>query len=186
MALNTLIVGVITCVLIGSAIAFAELHAWRGLRCYALYAGAGLIASELVAAPAMWELFALPAGWLESVAMNGRTALSRAQQSDTAITHAQAFLIASAPILGALGAITTGFVLLGWLVAGGPALVWIGVELLLFGVASFVTLGRHRRTGLEHTSAGVERHEIDARARIAMHIVDRHCEMVERLKGVRQ
>ena len=69
MALNTLIVGVITCVLIGSAIAFAELHAWRGLRCYALYAGAGLIASELVAAPAMWELFALPAGWLESVAM---------------------------------------------------------------------------------------------------------------------
>ena len=123
---------------------------------------------------------------LAGVAMNGRSALSRAQQSDTAITHAQAFLIASAPVLGALGAVTSGFVLLGWLVAGGPAIVWIGVELLLFGVAAFVTLGRHRRAGLEHTPAGVERHEIDARARIAMHIVDRHCEMVERLKGVRQ
>ena len=86
MALNTLIVGVITCVLIGSAIAFAELHAWRGLRCYAFYAGAGLMVSELVAAPALWDLFALPASWIESVAMTIALAVALYQIGKLAAT----------------------------------------------------------------------------------------------------
>lgn len=123
---------------------------------------------------------------LAQLAMSGRTAHSRAAQTDTAITHSQAFLIASAPVVGALFLLTTGFCLLGWLVAGGPGVVWVGLELLILGGAAFVALGRQRRAGLDHTPAGVERHEISERARVAMHAIDRHAEMLERVKGVRK
>lgn len=67
-ALNIL-VGLVACGLVASAIAYGELHAWRGLAAVGLYVGAGLMASELVAAPLMWDLFALHVGWLESLAM---------------------------------------------------------------------------------------------------------------------
>lgn len=123
---------------------------------------------------------------LANLAMTGRTAHSRADQSDTAITHSTAFLIASAPVVGALFMLTTGICLLGWLVAGGPGVVWIGVELLLLGGAAFVALNRQRRAGLDHTPAGVERHEISERAKVAMFAIDRHAEMLERVKGVRK
>lgn len=69
MALNTLIVGLLACGLVATAIAYGELHAWRGLAAVGLYVGAGLMASELVAAPVMWELFGLRSGWLESLSM---------------------------------------------------------------------------------------------------------------------
>ena len=52
------------------------------------------------------------------LAMAGRSGLSRAQQTDTAITHAQAHLLAAAPTVAALAMVTSGLVLLGFLVAG--------------------------------------------------------------------
>jgi len=122
---------------------------------------------------------------LAGVALSGRSAHSRAQQTDTAITHANAHLIASAPVVTALTITSSGLVLLMWLIAGGPAAIWIGVELLIVGIGSVIALTRSRRISLEHSPAGVERHEIDARSQIAMYAIDRHCEMVERLKGVR-
>jgi hypothetical protein len=122
---------------------------------------------------------------LAGIALNGHTTQSRAAQSDTAITHAQAHLIATLPAVGAVVAITTGLVLIAGLALGGPVIVWIGLELAIFGVGALVVLTRGRRQGLEHTPAGVERHEIDARARIAMHAIDRHCEALERVRGVR-
>ena len=123
---------------------------------------------------------------MANLAMSGRGVNSRALQNDSAITHSTAFLIASAPVVGSLGLVTSGFVLLGWLVAGGPAVLWVGLDLLILGASAFVALGKQRRAGLDHTPAGVERHDISERARVAMHVVDRHCEMVERLKGVRK
>ncbi|MEZ4684157.1 MAG: hypothetical protein R2932_59100 [Caldilineaceae bacterium] len=123
---------------------------------------------------------------LANLALAGRTAHSRAQQSDTAITHAQAHLIASAPVVAGLAVTSSGLVLLGWLAVGGPALAWIGLELLIVGAGAVVALTRSRRAGLEHTPAGVERHEIDARVKVAIHAIDRHCEMVERLRGGRE
>lgn len=123
---------------------------------------------------------------LAGVALAGRSGHSRAQQSDTAITHAHAHLLASAPVVGSLLVTSTGLVLLGWLLAGGSLLIWISIELVLVGAGAVVALNRSRRAGLEHTPAGVERHEIDARAKVAMYAVDRHCEMIERLKGVRE
>ena len=86
MALNTLFVGMLTCGLVATAIAYAELHAWRGLTAVALYAGAGLITSELVAAPALWDLFALPASWIESVAMTIALAVALYQIGKLAAT----------------------------------------------------------------------------------------------------
>lgn len=122
---------------------------------------------------------------LAGVALAGRTAHSRSQQSDTAVSHARAHLIASAPVVGALTVTSSGLVLLGWLLAGGPMLVWLGVDLLIVGIGSVIALTRSRRLSLEHSPAGVERRDIDARAQIAMYAIDRHCEMVERLKGGR-
>lgn len=123
---------------------------------------------------------------LANVALSGRTAHSRAEQSDTAITHAQAHLVASAPVIASLLATSTGLVLLAWLMAGGPFVVWVGVELVIVGAGSVFALNRSRRDGLNHTPAAVEKHEIDQRAEIARFAIDRHCEMVERLKGVRK
>jgi hypothetical protein len=123
---------------------------------------------------------------LANVALSGRSAQSRAEQSDTALTHAKAHLVASAPLIASLVATTTGLVLLGWLIAGGSAAIWISVELLIAGAGSVVALARSRRAGLDHTPAGVERHEIDARAKVAMYAIDRHLESMERLKGVRR
>lgn len=122
---------------------------------------------------------------LANIALSGRTAHSRAQQEDTAITHAQAHLIAAAPVIGGLALTSSGLLLLGWLLAGGPVVVWIALELAILGGGAIVALTRSRRAGLEHTPAGVERHDIDARMAVAMHAIDRHCEMVERIKGVR-
>ncbi len=123
---------------------------------------------------------------LAHLAIDGRSGLSRAQQTDTALTHAQAHLVASAPVIGALLATTTGLVLLGWLLAGGSLGIWISIELVIVGAGSVVALQRSRRAGLEHTPAGVERHEIDARAQVAMYAINRHCEMVEKRWGVRE
>lgn len=123
---------------------------------------------------------------LASTALAGRQPHSHAEQHDSAVSHAQAHLMVSAPIIGGLVITSTGLVLLGWLIAGGPILIWIGVELLIAGAGAVVALSRSRRAGLEHTPAGVERHEIDARRQVAMYAINRHCEMVERIKGVRE
>lgn len=123
---------------------------------------------------------------LANLALAGRTARSAATQNDNAVSHAKAHLIASAPVVAGLAVTSTGLVLIGWLIAGGPALAWISVELLIVGAGAVVVLNRSRRAGLEHTPAGVERHEIDARVQVAIHAIDRHCEMVERLRGVRE
>ena len=123
---------------------------------------------------------------LANVALSGRSGHSGAQQQDTAITHSVGHLIAAAPVVASVLVTSTGLVLLGWLALSGPILAWIGVELAIVGTGSAVALIRSRRAGLEHTPAGVERHEIDARAEVAKYAVSRHCEMVERLKGVRE
>ena len=123
---------------------------------------------------------------LANSALSGRSGLSRAQQQDTAITHSVGHLIASVPVILALLAITTGLVLIGRLLLGGSWVIWIGAELLLAGAGSVLALNRSRRASLEHTPAGVERHEIDARVEVAKYAIDRHCAMVERLKGVRE
>ena len=70
MEINTLFVGLLACGLVASALAYGELQAWQGLRAVGLYAVAGLIASELIAAPMMWDLFGLRSGWVESAAMS--------------------------------------------------------------------------------------------------------------------
>ncbi|MCB1452106.1 MAG: hypothetical protein KDJ43_00545 [Rhizobiaceae bacterium] len=122
---------------------------------------------------------------LANLALSGRAG-SRAQQSDTAVSHAHAHLIASAPVVGGLVVTSSGLVLLGWLIAGGPLVLWIALQLAVVGAGAVVALTRSRRAGLEHTPAGVERHEIDARVKVAMYAIDRSCEMVERIRGVRE
>ena len=69
MALTNLLVAAVTCGLVGGALAWAELHAWPGLALVGLYIGAGLVASELAAAPVMWTWLGLRSGWVESLAM---------------------------------------------------------------------------------------------------------------------
>ena len=122
---------------------------------------------------------------LAETAMSGHIAQSRAGQTDTAVSHAQGHLIAAIPQVLAIGATVTGLVLIAGLLAGGPVVLWIGIEIGIFGIGALVVLLRGRREGLQHTPAGVERHEIDARTQIAMHAIDRHCEALERIKGVR-
>lgn len=69
MAITTIIVALLACGLIGGGVAYGELHTWDGARLAALYATAGLMASELVAAPLIFDLFGLRSGWVESVSM---------------------------------------------------------------------------------------------------------------------
>ena len=75
MEITNILVGLLACGLVASALAYGELHAWRGLAAVGLYVGAGLMASELVAAPLMWDLFALRSGLTESLAMTAALAV---------------------------------------------------------------------------------------------------------------
>ena len=69
MALTNLLVAGLACGLVAGALAYAELHAWPGPLLVGLYAAAGLVASELAAAPVMWTWLGLRSGWFESLAM---------------------------------------------------------------------------------------------------------------------
>ena len=114
--------------------------------------------------------------------------ISRRQMShivrsdDTAVTQAYASLIYSAAYGFAAALITGGMVLILWIkygVAGEGsdyALLW----LLLWGISILVALIINRLQGLKYSSAGIARHEIDSRERIAMYVVDKHVELIEK------
>ncbi len=67
--MNDILVGLLTCGLVASALAYGELQWWRGLKRLALYAVAGLMVAELGAGPLMWALLGLRSGLPETLAM---------------------------------------------------------------------------------------------------------------------
>lgn len=69
MALNDLLVCLLACVLVASAIAYGELQRWSAWAMVWVYALTGLMASELAAAPMMWVLLGRRVSVAESLAM---------------------------------------------------------------------------------------------------------------------
>lgn len=69
MAITEIVVALLACGLVASALAYGELCGWHGVTAVALYGVAGLLASELAAAPAMWGLLGLRSGLIESLSM---------------------------------------------------------------------------------------------------------------------
>jgi hypothetical protein len=104
------------------------------------------------------------------------------RSDDTAVTQAYASLIYSAAYGFAAALITAGMVLILWIKygvageGGDYALLW----LLLWGISILVALIINRLQGLKYSSSGIARHEIDSRERIAMYIVDKHIELIEK------
>ena len=68
-ALNDLLVCLLACCLVASAIACGELQRWPTWAMVWVYALAGLMASELAAAPMMWTLLGRRCNVVESLAM---------------------------------------------------------------------------------------------------------------------
>lgn len=69
MAVNDLLVCLLACCLVATAIAYGELQRWPTWAMVWVYALTGLMASELAAAPAMWALLGRRCSVMESLAM---------------------------------------------------------------------------------------------------------------------
>lgn len=69
MAVNDLLVCLLACCLVASGIAYGELQRWPTWTMIWVYALAGLMASELAAAPAMWALLGRRVSVAESLTM---------------------------------------------------------------------------------------------------------------------
>lgn len=67
--MRDILVGLLACGLVASAVAYGELQWWRGIKRLALYGVAGVMAAELGAAPLMWALLGLRSGLPETFAM---------------------------------------------------------------------------------------------------------------------
>ena len=59
----------LACGLVGVAVAYCEIRAWRGLARVATFAGGGLMASLFAASPLMWQMLGLYSGTVEQIAV---------------------------------------------------------------------------------------------------------------------
>ena len=102
-----------------------------------------------------------------------------ARSEDTALTNAFASLFYSLAYSIAGAAITGGLLLLLLFFIGGDEEVYMVVFFILWGLCLLGALAYNRWQGLWFSPAGLQHHEIDSRERIALHIVDRHIDLLE-------
>jgi len=107
------------------------------------------------------------------------------RSDDTAVTHAAGSLLYSVAFVPVIAIVTGSFMMLAtWAfdADGWPMfLLW----LLLWGSSCLVALVINRQQGLHFSSAGLGHHEIESREHVAMYIVDKHVELLEKRWGVK-
>lgn len=117
--------------------------------------------------------------------MTTRTPAADIQTHDSAMTHAKASLLYSVAYSAPAAMITAGLLLIIWMYRGGPSGVYFFVGLIVWGIAFMVALYGNRAQGLYHSASGIAHHEIDDRTKVAMHAIDRHCELLEKRWSLR-
>ncbi len=117
--------------------------------------------------------------------MTTRAPAADIQTHDSAMTHAKASLLYSAAYSAPAALITAGLLLTIWLYRGGPGGPYFFAGLIVWGIAFMVALYGNRAQGLYHSASGIAHHEIDDRTKVAMHAIDRHCELLEKRWSLR-
>lgn len=107
-----------------------------------------------------------------------------ARSEDNAVTGAVASLIYSAAYGVAAAIITTGMLILAWLLIGGDSILYVLIGLILWGICILVSLMINRWQGLWFSPTGLGHHEIESREHVAIHAIDRHVQLIEKRWGI--
>jgi len=117
--------------------------------------------------------------------MSHRQMTHHVRSDDIAVTHAKGSLLYSLAFIPIIALVTGAFMLLAtWAfdADGWPMfLLW----LLIWGVACLAAMVINRQQGLHFSSAGLGHHEIESRENVALYIVDKHVELLEKKWGVK-
>ena len=101
-------------------------------------------------------------------------------QNDNAITHAKASLLYSGAHIVAFLVVIVAVMMLAYPVVGGNFRTYATVGMLLFGLAGFGALLWNRHQGLHHSATGIAHADIQSRERVAIHLIDRQFDVVEK------
>lgn len=117
--------------------------------------------------------------------MSHRQMTHHVRSDDTAVTHAAGSLLYSVAFVPVVAIVTGAFMMLAtWAfdADGWPMfLLW----LLLWGISCLLALIINRQQGLHFSSAGLGHHELESREHVAMYIVDRHIDLLEKKWGLK-
>jgi hypothetical protein len=102
------------------------------------------------------------------------------KSDDTALTHALGSLVYSIPYLLVAAVITGGILFLSLLIFGGDERFYLLLWLILWGACALHYLTKNREVGLSHSAAGIALEEIESRERLAMYVIDKHLELIEK------
>lgn len=135
--------------------------------------------------------------YLEAPTLQG-THTGHIRHQDDAITNAKASLLYSKAIILVVSIGITAILFLVYLDQGGDLGIYFGIELVSLSGAALVALLYNRHQGLHHSASGiahaelrtqtkianrhaeVQEYEIDSRERIALHMIDKHAELIEK------
>lgn len=116
---------------------------------------------------------------------------SHTRQVDSAVTVAQASIIAARSVIVVHGVTTLAMIALAWRVVGGPLGVWALGWLVIWGGISQYALIQNRKQGLHHSSTGIAHHALDNQAveisekyQTARYAINRTFEFVERQRAI--
>jgi hypothetical protein len=102
------------------------------------------------------------------------------RNDETPITNALASIIYSLAYSAAGWLITGALLFLAYNIIGGDKGIYVLILFLVWGCCLLGALYLNRRQGLWFSPAGLDHHEIDSRERIAMHVIDRHIDLIEK------
>ena len=102
------------------------------------------------------------------------------RNDETPITNALASIIYSLAYSAAGWLITAGLLFVIYHLIGGEKGIYLLILFIVWGCCLLGALYFNRRQGLWFSPAGLDHHEIDSRERIALHVIDRHIELIEK------
>jgi hypothetical protein len=122
-----------------------------------------------------------------STAINGSAQVMAQRQmahlsrnDETPITNALASILYSLAYSAAGWLITGALLLLAYTIIGGDEAIYVLILFVVWGCCLLGALYLNRRQGLWFSPAGLDHAEIQSRERIAMHVINRHIDLIEK------
>lgn len=118
--------------------------------------------------------------------MSRRQMNALVRSDDSAVTHATGSLIYSLAFIPIMALVTGAMMLFACWALDGDGWLFFMLWLFVWGLSCLGALLLNRRLGLRYSAGGIAHAEIESRERVALYVVDRHIEMLERKMGLRQ
>ena len=116
--------------------------------------------------------------------MSHRQMTHHVRSDDSAITHSLGSLIYSFAYVPIIAIITGALMMLATWAFEGDGWPMFLLWLLVWGVGCLWVTFHNREQGLRYSSAGIAMKEIESRENVAMYVIDRHVELLEKKWGV--